>query len=129
MRGKILLIVGVGVGYVLGARQGREGLERLKDRAGKLWGTSGVQKGFSKATDFARENVPVVGKTVADAAENLGDKATQASKSSSESDSDSNDSNDSSSSGTDSSSGDDSGESSDSNSDSGPKPSAPQSNG
>lgn len=122
MRGKILLIVGVGVGYVLGARQGREGLERLKDRAGRLWGTSGVQKGFSKATDFARENVPVVGKTVADAAENLGDKATQASKSSS------NDSDSGSSSDGDSSDDSTSGQG-DSSSDSGPKPSAPQSNG
>lgn len=40
---KLLLLVGAGVGYVLGARAGRERFDQIADQANKLWSDPRVQ--------------------------------------------------------------------------------------
>src|ERR1700709_412946 len=44
MRGKILLVVGLGVGYVLGARAGRGRYDEIKRTAQKFWNDPRGQK-------------------------------------------------------------------------------------
>ena len=40
MKNKLLLLVGTGIGYVLGARAGREKYDSLVEQAQTLWGLS-----------------------------------------------------------------------------------------
>jgi hypothetical protein len=44
MRGKVLFITGVGVGYVLGTRAGREKFDRMVAQARKFWESPTVQE-------------------------------------------------------------------------------------
>jgi hypothetical protein len=44
MRGKVLFITGVGVGYVLGTRAGREKFDRMVAQARKVWESPTVQE-------------------------------------------------------------------------------------
>jgi hypothetical protein len=60
MRGKLLLLVGLGVGYVLGSRAGRERYEEIKRAAGTLWSDPRVQRQVKQAEDFAKEKAPEV---------------------------------------------------------------------
>jgi len=60
MKGKILLVVGIGVGYVLGARAGRERYEDIKRAAGKLWNDPRVQRQFDDAEGFVKDKAPEV---------------------------------------------------------------------
>lgn len=60
MKGKILLVVGVGVGYVLGARAGRERYEEIKRAASKLWNSPRVQRQFDEAEGFVKDKAPEV---------------------------------------------------------------------
>lgn len=60
MKGKILLVVGLGIGYVLGTRAGRERYEELKSTVTKFWNDPRVQKQVSFAEDFVSEKVPGV---------------------------------------------------------------------
>jgi len=60
MKGKILLVVGIGVGYVLGARAGRERYEDIKRAAGKLWNDPRVQRQFDEAEGFVKDKAPEV---------------------------------------------------------------------
>lgn len=43
------------IGYVLGARAGRERYESIKSLAGKIWGSSPVRKGRDKVKTQAAE--------------------------------------------------------------------------
>ena len=43
MRGKILFVTGAAVGFVLGARAGRERYEQIKAAAVKVWESPTVQ--------------------------------------------------------------------------------------
>src|SRR5690606_13356466 len=52
MKGKIGLVVGLGVGYVLGTRAGRERYEQIKTQWLKLWYTDPVQTQVIKAKAF-----------------------------------------------------------------------------
>jgi hypothetical protein len=52
MKGKIGLVVGLGVGYVLGTRAGRERYEQIKTQWLKLWHTDPVQTQVIKAKAF-----------------------------------------------------------------------------
>ncbi|MGP6177182.1 hypothetical protein ACTU6U_07775 [Microbacterium sp. A196] len=52
MKGKIGLVVGLGVGYVLGTRAGRERYEQIKTQWLKLWNTDPVQNQVIKAKAF-----------------------------------------------------------------------------
>lgn len=60
MRGKILFLVGLGVGYVLGAKAGRERYEQIRLRAKGVWESPPVQQQVDRAGDFVRERAPDV---------------------------------------------------------------------
>jgi len=82
MKGKILLVVGFGVGYVLGTRAGREKYEEIKATANKLWNDPRVQKQVTSAEGFVKDKAPEVAEFVADGAKNLISKASGSSASS-----------------------------------------------
>ena len=48
---KMFLLLGVGVGYVLGSRAGRERYEQIKTQAQKIAGNPKVQEAAHKAQD------------------------------------------------------------------------------
>jgi hypothetical protein len=60
MKGKILLVVGLGVGYVLGAKAGRERYESIKRITDKFWHSKGVQAQVHHAEDFVKAKTPDV---------------------------------------------------------------------
>jgi oxygen-dependent protoporphyrinogen oxidase len=76
MRGRAALIVGLGTGYVLGTRAGRERYEQIKTRATGLWHDPRVQEKAAQVQDVAKEKAPQVQQKVTDAAK----KATGAAK-------------------------------------------------
>ena len=71
MRGKILLVVGIGIGYVLGTRAGREKYDQLKARAQKFWNDPRVQKQVTNAEDCVKDKAPDVAEFVADGAKKI----------------------------------------------------------
>lgn len=71
MRGKLLLLVGLGVGYVLGTRAGREKYDEMKATATKLWSDPRVQKQVKSAQDFAKDKAPEVVDFVTDNAKKV----------------------------------------------------------
>ncbi|GAA1760195.1 hypothetical protein GCM10009747_19030 [Agromyces humatus] len=66
MKGKILFVVGLGVGYVLGTRAGRERYEQIKRAAEGVWNTPTVQQGVGTVKDFAASKVGDLSDTVLD---------------------------------------------------------------
>lgn len=60
MRGKILFVVGLGVGYVLGARAGREKYDELVERVQKVWNDPRVQKQANNVGEFVKDKAPDV---------------------------------------------------------------------
>jgi hypothetical protein len=60
MRGKILLVVGLGVGYVLGTRAGREKYDELVARVQKVWNDPRVQKQANNVGEFVKDKAPDV---------------------------------------------------------------------
>ncbi|MET4159245.1 YtxH domain-containing protein [Agromyces sp. PvR057] len=79
MKGKILFVVGVGVGYVLGTRAGRERYEQIKSAAESVWNTPTVQKGVDSAKEFAMARVGSVSDAVLDNVKGFIGNATKAS--------------------------------------------------
>jgi hypothetical protein len=74
MKGKITLLVGGAVGYVLGTRAGRQRYEQMKSQAQSLWKNPKVQSKATQAQDYAREKAPVVKEKAAEAAAAAKDK-------------------------------------------------------
>jgi hypothetical protein len=68
MKGKLSLLVGGAIGYVLGTRAGREQYDKIVAQAQGLWGSPKVQDAKAQAQDFAKEKGPQVTQKVADAA-------------------------------------------------------------
>jgi hypothetical protein len=66
MKGKVLFVVGLGVGYVLGTRAGRERYEQIKRAAENVWNTPAVQQGVGTAKEFAMSRVGDLSDTVLD---------------------------------------------------------------
>ena len=64
MKGKILFVVGLGVGYVLGTRAGRERYEQIRSAAEKVWNQPAVQQGVGTVKEFAAARVGDLGDTV-----------------------------------------------------------------
>jgi len=71
MKGKILFVAGLGVGYVLGTRAGREKYEQLKAAALKLWNDPLVQKQVDAAEAFVKDKAPEVAEFVSDGAKKV----------------------------------------------------------
>lgn len=65
---KAAFVVGAGVGYVLGARAGKERYEQIKAQANRLWQDPRVREKATQAQDLVKENAPAVQHKVADAA-------------------------------------------------------------
>ena len=66
MRGKILFVVGLGIGYVFGTRDGRARYNQMKTAALKVWNDPRVQEQVSAATEFVKENAPEVASAVSE---------------------------------------------------------------
>jgi hypothetical protein len=66
MRGRILLLIGLAAGYVLGARAGREKYEQIARTAGRLWNDPRVQKQVDHASDYVKDKAPEVKEFVSD---------------------------------------------------------------
>jgi hypothetical protein len=60
MRGKLILVVGLATGYVLGSRAGRPRYEQIKAGADKVWNLAPVQKAAQAVSGFAGERVDVL---------------------------------------------------------------------
>ena len=74
MRGKILFVAGLGLGYLLGTRAGREKYDELKAAALKVWNDPRVQKQVDAVEDFVKDKAPEVAEFVSDGAKNIVDK-------------------------------------------------------
>ncbi len=71
MKGKILLLAGIGIGYVLGARAGRESYDKIAKAADKFWNSPRVQKKVASAEDFVKDKAPDVADFIADGAKRV----------------------------------------------------------
>lgn len=60
MKGKIGLVVGLGVGYVLGTRAGRERYDQIKTQWLKVWHLDPVQEQVTKVKDFVGDKAAAV---------------------------------------------------------------------
>jgi hypothetical protein len=71
MKGKILFVAGLGLGYIFGTRAGREKYEQLKTTALKVWNDPRLQKQVDAAQDFVKDKAPEVAEFVSDNAKSL----------------------------------------------------------
>ena len=60
MRGKLILVVGLATGYVLGSRAGRPRYEQIKAGADKVWNLAPVQQVAGAVKEFAGQRVDTV---------------------------------------------------------------------
>lgn len=68
MKGKMLLGIGAVVGYVLGARAGRDRYNEIKAQVDALWHDPRLQDKFAEANHMVREHAPEVPAKLVDAA-------------------------------------------------------------
>jgi hypothetical protein len=66
MKGKLALVMGGAIGYVLGTRAGRERYEQIKSQAKTVMANPKVRETAAHAQDYAKEKGPEVGHKVAD---------------------------------------------------------------
>lgn len=71
MRGKVVLLVGIGIGYVLGARAGRERYEEIKRAAKRLWNDPRVAQQVQNVEQFAKDKAPEVVDFIGDTAKKV----------------------------------------------------------
>ena len=71
MKGKILFVAGLGLGYVLGTRAGREKYEQLKTGVMKFWNDPRVQRQVDAAENFVKDKAPDVAEFVSDNAKKV----------------------------------------------------------
>jgi aminopeptidase N len=71
VKGKILFVAGLGLGYVFGTRAGREKYEELRSAALKVWNDPRVQKQVDAAQDFVKDKAPEVADFVSDNAKKV----------------------------------------------------------
>lgn len=65
---KLTLLTGAAIGYVLGARAGRQRYEQIKMSAGRAWRSDTVQQQVGKATDQIKQKGPEVAAAAGQAA-------------------------------------------------------------
>lgn len=58
MKTKLLFVAGLGAGYVLGSRAGRERYEQIRSAAENFWNDPKVQRGIDQAEDVAASFAP-----------------------------------------------------------------------
>ncbi|MCB7135091.1 YtxH domain-containing protein [Cellulosimicrobium marinum] len=80
MKAKIALLVGVGIGYVLGTRAGRERFEEIKVKAQDLWRSEDVQSAVHTAQEKVTAVAKEQGSRLADVAKEQGGKVAGAVK-------------------------------------------------
>ena len=80
MRGKIIFVAGIGVGYVLGAKAGRQRYEQIASAADKLWSSKAVAKPRAEVQHFVETQTPKVVDAATDAATKAIRKATRRTK-------------------------------------------------
>lgn len=61
---KLTLVIGIGIGYVLGARAGTQRYEQLKAQAQKAWKNPTVQDKVEQAQEKVKETAPQVAEKV-----------------------------------------------------------------
>jgi hypothetical protein len=71
VKGKILFVAGLGVGYILGARAGRVRYEQIKDAARTVWTSPTLQKSVDDAEAFVKDKAPEVAEFVAENAKKV----------------------------------------------------------
>ncbi|MGN6199397.1 YtxH domain-containing protein [Humibacter sp.] len=83
MKGKVLFVVGLGVGYVLGTRAGRQRYEQIKSAWLKVWDSPAVQKQVHSVQDYTADRIGDLGTVVT---ENIKKAVTKSNGSASKSD-------------------------------------------
>ncbi|ROR65503.1 hypothetical protein [Agrococcus jenensis] len=68
MRGRILFVIGLGAGYVLGAKAGRQRYEQIASTADKLWNSPSVKKQRHEVQHFVETKAPKLVETATGAA-------------------------------------------------------------
>ncbi|SMY12026.1 hypothetical protein [Brevibacterium jeotgali] len=68
MKKRLILLAGLGAGFVLGSYSGRSSYEKLRAQVDQLWSDPRVQEQFQKAGDTVREKGPEVAQAVRDRA-------------------------------------------------------------
>ncbi|GEK80039.1 hypothetical protein [Agrococcus baldri] len=68
MRGRILFVVGLGAGYVLGAKAGRQRYEQIASAADKVWNSPTVAKQRHEVQHFVETQAPKLVEQATDAA-------------------------------------------------------------
>ena len=68
-----MFLVGLGLGYVLGTRAGRERYEQLRASAERLWTNPRVQTQVQRAEDYVRGAAPDVVERVETTAKKVAD--------------------------------------------------------
>jgi len=69
MARKFLFLVGLGAGYVLGARAGREQYDKLVAQADRLWQSPRVARARKDVEAYARQQAPIIAERAKAAAE------------------------------------------------------------
>lgn len=77
MRGRILFVVGLGAGYVLGAKAGRQRYEQIAGAADKVWNSPAVAKQRHEVQHFVETQAPKLMESASDAATGAIDKVTK----------------------------------------------------
>lgn len=80
MRGRILFVVGLGVGYVLGAKAGRQRYEQIASAADKVWNSPAVTKQRHEVQQFVETQAPKLMEQAGDAATGAFEKVTKRGK-------------------------------------------------
>lgn len=71
MRGKLVLLVGIGIGYVLGARAGRKRYEEIKQAVRRFWNDPRVAEQVQNVEKFAKDKAPEVVDFIGDTAKKV----------------------------------------------------------
>ncbi|MGM1029117.1 MAG: hypothetical protein ACQEWM_04485 [Actinomycetota bacterium] len=74
MRGRILFVIGLGAGYVLGAKAGRQRYEQIASAADKVWHSPSVTKQRHEVQHFVETKAPKLVETAQAAAGDAIDK-------------------------------------------------------